>query len=70
MAHAVKVGKIVIGRGRPLALIAGPCVIEGRRQCLRIAARLKALATLLPMRKTIAATIAGIMIRVTVNPDE
>jgi len=44
MAHAVKVGKIVIGRGRPLALIAGPCVIEGRRQCLRIAARLKALA--------------------------
>jgi len=44
MNHSVKIGKIVIGKGHPLALIAGPCVIEGRKQCLRIAARLKALA--------------------------
>jgi len=44
MIHSVKIGKIVIGKGHPLALIAGPCVIEGRKQCLQIAARLKALA--------------------------
>jgi 2-dehydro-3-deoxyphosphooctonate aldolase (KDO 8-P synthase) len=44
MMHPVKIGKMVIGRGHPLALIAGPCVIEGRKQCLRTAARLKALA--------------------------
>lgn len=44
MAHLVKINNIIIGKGRPLALIAGPCVIEGRRQCLQLAARLKALA--------------------------
>jgi len=44
MNHSVKIGKVVIGEGRPLALIAGPCVIEGRKQCLQMAARLKALA--------------------------
>jgi len=44
MAHCVKIGKIVIGGKNPLALIAGPCVIEGRKQCLRIAGRLKKLA--------------------------
>lgn len=43
-ARSVKVGNITIGRGRPLALIAGPCVIESRRQCLQLAARLKRLA--------------------------
>ncbi len=31
----VKVGKLEIGRGRPLTLIAGPCVIESERACLR-----------------------------------
>ncbi|MDO9543079.1 MAG: 3-deoxy-8-phosphooctulonate synthase [Kiritimatiellia bacterium] len=44
MAHSVKIGNVIIGKGNPLALIAGPCVIEGRKQCLRLAARLKALA--------------------------
>lgn len=44
MAHAVKIGDLVIGRGHPLALIAGPCVIESRKQCLRLAGRLKTLA--------------------------
>lgn len=44
MVHSVKIGKLVIGRGHPLVLIAGPCVIEGRKQCLRTAARLKSLA--------------------------
>jgi len=44
MAHSVKVGNVVIGNGRPMALIAGPCVIEGRQQCLRLAVKLKELA--------------------------
>lgn len=44
MTHSVKIGNMVIGKGNPLALIAGPCVIEGRRQCLRLAARLKTMA--------------------------
>ena len=44
MAHSVKIGNVVIGNANPLALIAGPCVIEGRRQCLQLAERLKALA--------------------------
>lgn len=44
MAHSVKIGDVVIGDGHSLALIAGPCVIEGRRECLRLAARLKRLA--------------------------
>src|SRR5690349_16667131 len=34
----VKVGKIAIGNGKPLVLIAGPCVVEGREMALRIAA--------------------------------
>jgi len=44
MAHSVKIGNVVIGGKNPLALIAGPCVIEGRKQCLQMAGRLKALA--------------------------
>lgn len=44
MAHSVKIGNVIIGEKHPLALIAGPCVIEGRRQCLQLAARLKAFA--------------------------
>jgi 2-dehydro-3-deoxyphosphooctonate aldolase (KDO 8-P synthase) len=38
---SVKVGNIVIGGGRPLAVIAGPCVIESRESALGHAARLK-----------------------------
>lgn len=37
----VKVGSFEIGAGRPLALIAGPCVIEGRESALRHASFLK-----------------------------
>lgn len=44
MAHSVKIGPITIGPGQPLALIAGPCVIESRKQCLQLARRLKTLA--------------------------
>jgi 2-dehydro-3-deoxyphosphooctonate aldolase (KDO 8-P synthase) len=38
---SVKVGDIMIGGGRPLAVIAGPCVIESRSSALAHAARLK-----------------------------
>ncbi|MCA3010567.1 MAG: 3-deoxy-8-phosphooctulonate synthase [Phycisphaerales bacterium] len=31
----VRVGPVAFGGGRPFALIAGPCVIEGRDHCLR-----------------------------------
>ena len=46
--HIVRLGKISIGEGRPLVLIAGPCVVENEKSALRhaqaiqkIAARLK-----------------------------
>ncbi len=42
--HEVKVGNVRIGAGRPLALMAGPCVIENRRDCLDLARRLQRLA--------------------------
>ncbi|HEU4344650.1 MAG TPA: 3-deoxy-8-phosphooctulonate synthase [Candidatus Binatia bacterium] len=37
----VRIGKIEIGAGQPLAVIAGPCVIESRESALRHAALLK-----------------------------
>lgn len=37
----VRIGKIEIGAGRPLAVIAGPCVIESRESALKHAALLK-----------------------------
>ena len=40
----VRVGGFEIGGGRPLALIAGPCVIEGRDSALRHASFLKQVA--------------------------
>lgn len=40
----IKVGGFEIGAGRPLALIAGPCVIEGRESALRHASFLKEVA--------------------------
>jgi 2-dehydro-3-deoxyphosphooctonate aldolase (KDO 8-P synthase) len=40
----VRVGSVAIGGGSPLALIAGPCVIESRRQCLDLASRLAGMA--------------------------
>ena len=41
---AVKTGRVRFGGGAPLALIAGPCVIEGRAMAFDLAARLVALA--------------------------
>ena len=38
--NPVTVGPVSIGRGRPLALIAGPCVMEPNDMTLRIAGRL------------------------------
>ena len=48
--HTVKVGPITIGSGHPLALIAGPCVIETDLSVtFDTAARLKALSEQLQM---------------------
>ncbi len=41
---AVQVGRVRFGGGAPLALIAGPCVIESREMAFDLAARLVALA--------------------------
>ncbi len=40
-SKAVKVGQLKIGAGLPLAVIAGPCVIESQESALRHAAALK-----------------------------
>ena len=39
----VQIGKITIGSGKPLVLIAGPCVIESESMCLSMAKSLKAI---------------------------
>ena len=39
----ILIDRIIIGAGRPLVLIAGPCVIEDERMTRRIAAFLKKL---------------------------
>jgi 2-dehydro-3-deoxyphosphooctonate aldolase (KDO 8-P synthase) len=44
MRKTIVIGSVKIGGGQPLALIAGPCVIENRRACLDLAARLADLA--------------------------
>jgi 2-dehydro-3-deoxyphosphooctonate aldolase (KDO 8-P synthase) len=44
MTHEVRVGDLVFGQARPLALIAGPCAIESRAHALMMAERLVALA--------------------------
>ena len=44
MGRQVRVGPVAIGGGAPLALIAGPCVIESRDAALRHAERLQAMA--------------------------
>ena len=44
MSNRVKVFDITIGKGAPLALIAGPCVIESHQSCMRLAGKLHALA--------------------------
>lgn len=40
----ISLGKIKIGGGNPLVLIAGPCVVEGREITLRTAARIQKIA--------------------------
>ncbi|MBI2095490.1 MAG: 3-deoxy-8-phosphooctulonate synthase [Candidatus Omnitrophica bacterium] len=35
MSKVVRVGDVLLGEGRPLALIAGPCVIENEKSALR-----------------------------------
>lgn len=44
MVEAIKINSIQIGNGAPLALMAGPCVIESREICLEIAQRMKEMA--------------------------
>ena len=44
MARAVRVGTVTVGDGAPLALIAGPCVIESRDAALRHAERVRDIA--------------------------
>lgn len=46
---SVSIGSIVIGRGRPVALIAGPCVIESRDHTLRLAERIASVCKPLEM---------------------
>jgi 2-dehydro-3-deoxyphosphooctonate aldolase (KDO 8-P synthase) len=41
MTREIKAGGVKIGGKNPLALIAGPCVIESERHCLEMAKRLK-----------------------------
>jgi 2-dehydro-3-deoxyphosphooctonate aldolase (KDO 8-P synthase) len=43
-SRTVRVGPVAIGGGAPLAIIAGPCVIESRDAALRHAERLAAMA--------------------------
>ena len=42
--RVVRIGDVEIGDGRPLALIAGPCVIESEELTLEVAGRVKELA--------------------------
>ncbi len=44
MTRTIQIGHLKIGGRAPLALIAGPCVIEDRAGCLRLAGRLADLA--------------------------
>src|SRR5262249_31017069 len=43
VANPVTVGPVAVGRGRPLALVAGPCVMEPNDLTLVIARRLAAI---------------------------
>jgi 2-dehydro-3-deoxyphosphooctonate aldolase (KDO 8-P synthase) len=42
MTQQVRIGKCAVGAGKPLFLIAGPCVIESERHALKMATRLAA----------------------------
>ncbi|MCK4409870.1 MAG: 3-deoxy-8-phosphooctulonate synthase, partial [Candidatus Eisenbacteria sp.] len=47
--RVVSIGDVEIGDGRPLALIAGPCVIESEELILEVAGRVSELAADLEM---------------------
>jgi 2-dehydro-3-deoxyphosphooctonate aldolase (KDO 8-P synthase) len=49
VAHVVQVGNVRIGPGCPLALIAGPCVIESREHTLKLAEAINHIAHRLRM---------------------
>ncbi len=49
MSNPIKTGDIVIGRGSPLVLISGPCVIENYETTREIAGILKEITTKLQM---------------------
>ena len=42
--RTARIGDLVVGAGRPLALLAGPCIVEGETITLRIAERVVAMA--------------------------
>ncbi len=44
MTKTIQIGGVKLGGRGPLALIAGPCVIESREMCLELAGKLAALA--------------------------
>jgi 2-dehydro-3-deoxyphosphooctonate aldolase (KDO 8-P synthase) len=50
MGTNVNKSKFDLGAGAPLLVIAGPCVIESRELCLRVAAQLAAIGQRLPVR--------------------
>lgn len=41
----VKIGKVKLGNSEPIALIAGPCVIESEKKCMSVARTLKQITT-------------------------
>jgi 2-dehydro-3-deoxyphosphooctonate aldolase (KDO 8-P synthase) len=44
MSRFVSIGKLKIGEGQPLAVIAGPCVIESEKHAMKMAERLSSIA--------------------------
>jgi 2-dehydro-3-deoxyphosphooctonate aldolase (KDO 8-P synthase) len=44
MVHQVRVGNLTLGRGRPLFIVAGPCVIESETHAAKMAERLSTIA--------------------------
>ncbi len=44
VSQPLRIGKLALGAGHPLFLIAGPCVIESERHALKMAERLSAIA--------------------------
>jgi 2-dehydro-3-deoxyphosphooctonate aldolase (KDO 8-P synthase) len=49
VSREIRIQEVVIGGKSPVALIAGPCVIEGREETLRIAEKLQEIASGIPL---------------------